>query len=525
MLGTGKIRSRRAQLLVATVGMIAMTLGIVAFSPAASAKVVAGAISDVRVTPVNLPFGGTIRTEVDWCVPDGTVEGDTFSLILAKQIGDIPPSFQLKDPANGAVVANATVTGSAPATATFTLTNYAQTHQDVCGTAFFTGLLNSDSHAGTTQDFTYTSNDGNQFITPVTIGPKPTIDRNHARKTGRFTRSDQCREVAASCISWVVETPVGPSASGTITDSVHDGQTLECSSVELLIGNADPTTGGFGGGVTYTPPTPPVCSPTGITVNYGAVGIGKLLQLTFSVSLSAADPAGGVSYNNSTARVIDNSPSGIVRDDRVTAALKSATAGGTASGVNPVPAVKILKDDANGNAGDTVDTAVPLGNSPGAIGIVITITNTGSEPLKNIVVTDQVVANGTVTGLNCTFPDATTGTTWPGPFAAKATFTCTAQLADVDSGSAHEDNATVVGVGVFSGVSVTDTNGYFATTTDTTQVLGETGSLGSGTTTTTAELANTGARVVGLLWLFAGLAAGGGLLIFAGRRRNPFPRS
>jgi LPXTG-motif cell wall-anchored protein len=95
----------------------------------------------------------------------------------------------------------------------------------------------------------------------------------------------------------------------------------------------------------------------------------------------------------------------------------------------------------------------------------------------------------------------------------------------VDSGSAHEDNATVVGVGVFSGVSVTDTNGYFATTTDTTQVLGETGSLGSGTTTTTAELANTGARVVGLLWLFAGLAAGGGLLIFAGRRRNPFPRS
>ncbi|MCW2525830.1 MAG: hypothetical protein JWM76_690 [Pseudonocardiales bacterium] len=500
--------------------MVAVALGIVSFSPAASAKVVAGAITAVRVKPVDLPFGGTIRTEVDWCVPDGTVAGDTFSLVLAKQIGDIPPSFQLKDPANGAVVANAIVTGSAPATATFTLTNYAQTHQDVCGTAFFTGLLNSDSYAGTTQDFTYTSNDGKQFTTPVTIGPKPTIDRTHARKTGRFTRSDQCREVAASCISWVVETPIGPSASGTITDTIHAGQALECSSVKLLVGSANPTTGAFTGGVTYALAAPPVCSPAGITVNYGAVPAGQLLQLSFSVSLPTVDVDGGVSYVNSIARVIDRNATGVVRDDRVQSALKSATAGGLGNGVSPVPAVQILKGDVNGNAGDTVATAVNLGDAPGAVGIVLKITNSGTEPLLNVVVSDQVVANGTVTGLSCIFPDASTGTTWAGPFAAKASFECTAQLAGVAPGAAHEDNSTVVGVGQFSGVSVTATNGYFATATETTEVLGETGSIPTGGGTAEAQLANTGAAVGGLLWLFIGLAASGGLLIFAGRRRS-----
>ena len=43
-----------------------------------------------------------------------------------------------------------------------------------------------------------------------------------------------------------------------------------------------------------------------------------------------------------------------------------------------------------------------------------TITNTGTEPLTGVTVTDQVVGNGTVTGLNCTFPDGTTGTVYSG---------------------------------------------------------------------------------------------------------------
>ena len=69
----------------------------------------------------------------------------------------------------------------------------------------------------------------------------------------------------------------------------------------------------------------------------------------------------------------------------------------------PKPAITIVKGDANGHAGDTAASAPDLGLAPAAVGLVFRVTNTGNEPLKNIAVTDELVANGTVTGLSCDF--------------------------------------------------------------------------------------------------------------------------
>jgi hypothetical protein len=91
------------------------------------------------------------------------------------------------------------------------------------------------------------------------------------------------------------------------------------------------------------------------------------------------------------------------------------------------------------------------------------VTNSGTEALINLTVADQVVTNGAVTGLSCTFPDSSTGTTWPGPFAVGATFPCTAQLSGVVAGSTHEDIGIVTGTGSGSGTVVNSSNPYFAT--------------------------------------------------------------
>ncbi|MCI1263191.1 MAG: Ig-like domain-containing protein [Tetrasphaera jenkinsii] len=169
-----------------------------------------------------------------------------------------------------------------------------------------------------------------------------------------------------------------------------------------------------------------------------------------------------------------------------TTATDSSTGSATSSGLttlgdrdptldfgfwNPTPQVDIEKGDAAGNDADTSDLAVDLGMSPGSTDLAFTVTNPGNEPLTTVAVKDVVVSNGTVTGLVCTFPDGSTGTTWAGPWQPAASFDCTAKLAGVVSGAVpHRDSATVTAVGQTSKKPVTDTDDYWAKTSKTPSV-------------------------------------------------------
>ena len=184
--------------------------------------------------------------------------------------------------------------------------------------------------------------------------------------------------------------------------------------------------------------------------------------------------------------------------------------------VDPVPGIAIVKGDADGNAADDAGTAAVLPD--GTASLIYTITNTGDEPLTDLTVSDDVIANGTVTDLSCVFPDATIGTSWAGPLAADATFQCTAQLSGVAPGViAHEDIGSVTGTGAVSGVGATATNPYFATTP-----VPPTGPGSDPTSEAPSTLAKTGpgydpnglAGIGGVL-----LLVGLGVLV-AGRRRR-----
>ncbi|MDR2974216.1 MAG: hypothetical protein LBV00_05815 [Propionibacteriaceae bacterium] len=137
-------------------------------------------------------------------------------------------------------------------------------------------------------------------------------------------------------------------------------------------------------------------------------------------------------------------------------------------GETPTPSIDIEKyDTLNGDTastGDYDDSAAPKALAPGATTpISFTVTNTGTEALVDLTVSDVTTAGGvTVAGVSCDFStvDKTapkTGVTWAGPLPVDESFTCTGTLPGmVEADGLHTDVATVVGTGQVSGEKVTD---------------------------------------------------------------------
>ena len=158
-----------------------------------------------------------------------------------------------------------------------------------------------------------------------------------------------------------------------------------------------------------------------------------------------------------------------------------------------VPAVTIVKGDTGAKAGTSiVNDADTMTDgelyAPGETRtIVLHLTNTGSEPLVDVVVTDTTLGGPHVATLECRFPgdaSATAGVwsatkgwtvTWAatatgGPGAPSTTwatgtsFDCTSTLTLEADGGVHADRATVTGKGAVTGAPVTDTDDYNAFT-------------------------------------------------------------
>jgi hypothetical protein len=294
----GQPSSRRRLILAALIAALALVAAVTGLTPtAAGAAQISGAITNVTVTPPANSSGSTAINE-DWCVPDGTQAGDTFSQTLPVQMTNWPPGFDLRDP-NGNLVATASISTTTPAIVTFTMTPYAETHQDVCGTATFSGTLSSGTYGGTTQTLTFTDNDGTTFTSTVPVPPDTTSDRAEGQKIGGFTRpGDQCRTNQTDCIFWGIQSPLGPFKSGSMTDSARPGQVFDCATAVLKIGNASGPnmafvpTGLLTAGVTIT------CTPTQIGVTYGAVPAKQMVELFVDVNTTGGDNDGAIGHHH-----------------------------------------------------------------------------------------------------------------------------------------------------------------------------------------------------------------------------------
>ncbi|WP_157749613.1 SdrD B-like domain-containing protein [Jatrophihabitans sp. GAS493] len=456
------IRARQKQFLALILALALAVGGLLAYTASrAGAKDITNAITSVDVSPKNPKPTDTVTVNLTWSVPTGTEAGDTFDLVIPSVLGDFPSGFDLRDPANN-LVATAKIVGHK---VTFTLTDYAATHQHVTGTAFFTSQVTP----GTAPGLTHLHFTGSIDKTvDITIGGTFGRDRTVPDKFGYFYRNDQGTSNPTDAVIWAIETPVGPFDTTTITDKASTGQAFDCANVQARLGDATGPNGAFNNGVLLPLGTDLTCSTTSLSYTYDTkpVPAGKLIQLAVPVTLT--NPR--LTTFEDTATVTTD---GVVKTAGAKPVIRTS-AGGTGNGDLSTPGVKIVKKDAAGNDADTAADKVTL--PTGSTQLVYTITNAhpdgtvSNEALVNVHVYDEVQSNGTVSDLSCNLPDGTTlanpdaaaGITWPGPFAIGDSFTCTANLAGVVPGTDHQDTGHVNGAGEFSGVPVSDTNPYFA---------------------------------------------------------------
>ena len=111
------------------------------------------------------------------------------------------------------------------------------------------------------------------------------------------------------------------------------------------------------------------------------------------------------------------------------------------------------------------DTASETVNPLAPTTINFTIVNNGNEPLTGISVADATTSGtGDLTGLVCTFPDASTGVAWDGTLAVGQSFTCTGVLPALGENAIHQNTVTVNATGTISGEETTDDDPYNSTT-------------------------------------------------------------
>ncbi|MFJ4159950.1 SdrD B-like domain-containing protein [Microbacterium testaceum] len=174
-----------------------------------------------------------------------------------------------------------------------------------------------------------------------------------------------------------------------------------------------------------------------------------------------------VGGNPVTAKKADGSPFTVIDDDPFNAK----------TGVGPL--VDIRKGDGSGTAiaheADTADAAEAY--QPGETRtIVFRASNTGDEPLVDVVLTDRTFSGGEAAALVWTLPDGASlpatwnaaaqswTATWSGPWAPGAVITGSAQLTLGSASAPHVDRATVDAQGQASGKPVTSSNDYHAFT-------------------------------------------------------------
>jgi LPXTG-motif cell wall-anchored protein len=439
--------------------MVVAMAAMVAVSAPSSAALLPGAITNVTVTAPN-PVNATdlITTNVSWMIPNGTKAGDTFTLTLPAALTGFPDgTFALTDGTGGPVVADAQISGGV---VTFTMTAYAESHNNVAGTATFTAHLDAGTDIdGTPIPLVYKTNDAKVFTNPVTpakVNPGP-ADSSDPGKYGEL--------VSGNRIKWALWTQSGPLPATTITDPIDTTMQLDCTTpIAVQIGTPTNPNNTFKPGISgnatgdFSAATVTCDTATNLlTVVIPALPTGQMVLIVFYTNIVSTT---ATSFSN-TATFTSSTGTKTVGSNTLT----TTSASGSGHGDTPVPAIKILKGDVNGNAADTAATAVTL--PTGGTGPIFTITNTGAEALNTIAVTDTLdTTNGTVTGLSCDFSKLggpATGTMWAGPFAMGATFGCTATLSGVAAGTTlHEDTAKVTGIGVQSNKPTDDENPYYA---------------------------------------------------------------
>ncbi|GAA4673449.1 Ig-like domain-containing protein [Frondihabitans cladoniiphilus] len=528
-------RSKKSLALLALTPLVAaaaLTLGVALPSQAAPADLT---ITGVSVNPGDPVQGSQVTTDVTLQVPSTAKSGDTATLTLSSHLRNIPGDFTVYDNATPTPNAIATVhidKSQTPALVTFTLLPYVDTHTDVHGDAFIKSDFDyTTTPTGVGTPFTSVTGDGRSFTTIVTPTGGP-LAPGDSDAYGTFADADNGRTNPAGFLVYTADTALNPADGSTTQVTLNQNTTGALSPTDVGTSACPASTAGFtfeSGSLdsndnlaSFQPVTPlsASCLNGVLTVAWPNVPAGTTPPIKYRVVAPVdrvvvpGDTATPLSFFATS--VFTNGTGGPTASSPIVNTQSSA--GGQLLGTIPT-SLSIAKGDTAGNAADTDATAAAIPSS-GSIGLVYTVTNTGLQPVTGVSVSDQVVANGTVSGLACDFSAFTgtaTATTFAGSIPVGASFTCTAQLTGVSAtGAHHHDVATVTATGVTEADAATASNDYYAVAA----VAAPVPAAAAPAAPAAAELAFTGSNPTVPLGIAALLLAFGAGILVIGRRRH-----
>ncbi len=555
---------------------------------------------NAHVTDVTVDQFSEVHLVMDWAVPAGTVAGDTISIVLPPSLNEL--SFQAFDvlDTTGLVLGLASLDRSDPANPALVFTFNANVQLGSAGThgtasfalsldrsqlAFVNGVVDVEVF-GATVTVTQNAN-ANLTIPKKTVNWRPNqVDATALDSEGRLIQTERH-------MGYGVNLPIDTAAATdddwttiSITEPPANGFRAHCANFGANQLNGFQVQVQTPGGFTVVPiPSPTELQLTSVVCNADrsatitavkpAADTDRYYRIFYSADL-LTDDLGRPIYEDTPGHFVVGFPVEYRNDAFVTAGARTfevstrlAGQSGEAIGVLAnLPDVDIEKFSASSWEGVQFVAGVPqltggadpqpinqpeedFDTGPGkelvgtqAQAIRFRITNIGTEPLTQILVTDATSGGGAIGPIDCDFSPfggpATGATGGAAVLPAAAGFDCVATLPGSGDGAAHADLATVTAVGAGSGIQVTDADAWNAytsetTTTTTTTTVAPTTTVGPTTTTTTpavvppgpttvpgsgVQLPPTGGGTRAGMTLAMLLLAGGAALLLVARRRS-----
>jgi len=496
-----QIRRRIGGVLLALIASV----GVVALAPGAALAVNADSfITSASVRETQVVSGGQLILDFAFQVPQGAVAGDSYTL-------SIPPEMYFPDnspleitDATGAVVAVATPNGQ---DLTFVLQDYVNAHTGISGTGFLPTRIVSGSQNPVTIPLQFVSG-SDTFDDSVLVTPSAPTNVDLVFVKG-YWNDPADRGVAnpRDAVLWRADAPVGPWDTMDVTLTPEPDTSLTCSSIKFY--------------QTFDPPngTPaPLSAFTEISSDGFEV---SCVEDKVTVRMTKPAPAGVMYSFRLDASVVDQrelefwaqadgiDPSNPARTSQWRNLIDRPTSGGGGGGDPLVPALSVVKYS---TADGPIDGRYPA--EPGKPltsnvqeSITIAVTNTGSDAIRSLAVTDETTA-GPELQIDCEVD----GTLLPGE-----TVTCEGTLPGLPGPGLAADTVTASGVGTTSGTEVNATDSWFGTVSNiptTTPVTPTPNATVPDPVAPKGSLASTGATPLPAIWasivlLVVGAAAAG----------------
>ena len=265
--------------------LILLGMAFLVVPVSSSASDIPTAITSIKIDESSAGRWSGVTVDMAFSLPAGSQPGDTFIAVLPTSLIAQDQTFSILAP-DGSLVATVVILDG---TATFTLSNYVLTHEDVVGVAkarahfdqnqITPGQDNDfDFHAGTTH-----------WHSTVDIGAPISADHTKAYKIGYWTDGeDQGGHGLAGAVSWRVYSKAGPWNTLVFHDTLGAGQVNDCTSINVVSATTYNPDGSLIDPLALGSRATVTCTANSFRVSIGTVNPAEVVRVSYTTTITDA---------------------------------------------------------------------------------------------------------------------------------------------------------------------------------------------------------------------------------------------